>query len=319
MKFMDTASLQRLAKRNRSRRETGIALTLACAVLAVFLFVPISASKSQPPSVPVLAEAPKPNAFAQVPITAKSAIVYDLSTDETLYAKNADAQLPLASLTKLLTVYAALRELPADTTVSIPLEATALTPPRTFNAGQTFALTDLARLTLVASLNDGAAAIIEAIAVERNESAPETLAAAAAALDLTQTYALNGSGLDVSTITSGGYGSARDLARLSGALVEMAPRVAHATTEATAEATSLGGTTYSVKNTDPIINSVPHLLLSKTGLTDLAGGNLALVFDVGIGHPVAVIVLGSSEKDRFTDGSALVAATLAHFAGIESL
>ena len=59
--------------------------------------------------------------------------------------------------------------------------------------------------------------------------------------------------------------------------------------------------------------------MSKTGFTDLAGGNLALVFDAGIEHPIAVVVLGSSKKERFTDASALVAAAFAHFAGVESL
>jgi D-alanyl-D-alanine carboxypeptidase len=68
-----------------------------------------------------------------------------------------------------------------------------------------------------------------------------------------------------------------------------------------------------------MVNTIPGLLLSKTGYTDLAGGNLALVFDSGIGHPIAVVVLGSSQKARFTDGTTLVAATLAHFAGVASL
>jgi D-alanyl-D-alanine carboxypeptidase len=57
------------------------------------------------------------------------------------------------------------------------------------------------------------------------------------------------------------------------------------------------------------------MLLSKTGFTDLAGGNLAIVFDAGVNHPVAVVVLGSTEDSRFTDVSELVGATLAHFAG----
>ena len=72
-------------------------------------------------------------------------------------------------------------------------------------------------------------------------------------------------------------------------------------------------------NTDPIIGTVPRLLLSKTGYTDLAGGNLVLVFDAGIRHPIAIVVLGSSLKARFTDGATLVAAALAHFAGVASL
>jgi D-alanyl-D-alanine carboxypeptidase len=52
------------------------------------------------------------------------------------------------------------------------------------------------------------------------------------------------------------------------------------------------------------------LLGSKTGLTDLAGGNLAVVFDAGFDHPVGVVVLGSSEKGRFEDVEKLVWSTI---------
>jgi D-alanyl-D-alanine carboxypeptidase len=123
----------------------------------------------------------------------------------------------------------------------------------------------------------------------------------------------------MTTSVSGAYGSARDMARLAGALVARAPDIAEATTNALAEATSEEGATFVVKNTDPIVDTIPGLLLSKTGFTDLAGGNLAIVFDVGLNHPIAVVVLGSSKEARFTDSTALIAATLAHFAGVPSL
>jgi len=299
-------------------REAGIALLFTSGLLALFIFIPSAASQKSPASL--AAEAPAaPNAFAQVSIKAEAAIVYDLATGQTLYAKNADAQLPLASLTKLLTVYAALATLSLETPITIPLEATRAEAPRAFNEGQVFPLADLARLTLTASLNDGAVAIVSAAAARMNRSPDEALASAAAALALSQTYAVNGSGLDVSAAVSGGYGSAYDLARLAGALVEKAPSVAAATTEHSAEAVSLGGTSFSVQNTDPIVATIPRLLLSKTGYTDLAGGNLALVFDAGLGHPISVVVLGSSRNARFTDGEALIFATLAHFSGVASL
>lgn len=315
---MNSSELQELAQRSRSARETGIALLFASGLLAFFLFVPLSPRVA--PAAPSAGKtSPAPDAFAQIPVEAEAAIVYDLTTGETLYAKNADAQLPLASLTKLLTVYAALAELPPDTPIIISADAARAEAPRAFNRGQTFSLADLARLTLTASLNDGAAAIAEAAAARQNRSQEALLAGAAGALGLSQTYAVNGSGLDVSTAISGGYGSARDLARLAGALVEQAPEIAAATTHSSAQAVSEGGTRFSVKNTDPMVGTMPRLLLSKTGYTDLAGGNLALVFDVGIRHPIAVVVLGSSLKERFTDGAALVSATLAHFAGVDSL
>ncbi len=315
---METADLQKLAERTRFMRETGIALLFASGLLALFLFIPLAPQEIPPPSITVATSTP-PDAFAQVPLEAKAAIVYDLALGKTLYEKNADAQLPLASLTKLLTVYAALTELAPSTPITITAEATHLEGPHAFREGQTFTLNDLARLTLVASLNDGAAAIASATALRENRSQQEALAGAAAALNLSQTYAVNGNGLDETTAVSGGYGSARDLARLAGTLAEKSPSIAAATTQNFAEAVSKGGTAFKVKNTDPIVDTIPGLRLSKTGFTDLAGGNLVLVFDVGINHPVAVVVLGSSMKARFTDSTTLIAATFAHFAGVQSL
>lgn len=317
---MNTEELKKLAHDTRSMREAGVTLLVASGVLAFFIFIP--AITKQPASAPapvIIITSTAPDAFADVHLEAKAAIVYDLVTGETLYSRNADAQLPLASLTKLLTVYAALAELSPETPITIPPSIVYVEGPHTFNIGQVFPLSDLARLTLTASLNDGAVAIASATASRESRSETEMLASAAAALDLSQTYAVNGSGLDVSSAISGGYGSARDLARLAGALVELAPDIAGATTQSSAKAVSAGGTSFSVKNTDPIVGTLPRLLLSKTGFTDLAGGNLAIVFDAGINHPIAVVVLGSSLNARFTDSMALVSATIAHFAGVASL
>lgn len=312
---MDSADLQKIARETRSTREIGIALTIASGVLAVLLFVPLGPALTIPEP---RTEGENGGAFKKISLEAKAAIVYDLATKQALYTKNADTQLPLASLTKLLTVYAALSSISPDTLITIPRNATSLEGPHVFSAGQTFSLGDLARLTLTASLNDGAAAIASAVADQENRSHVEMLAGAAAALGLSQTYALNGNGLDVSAAVSGGYGSARDLARLVGALVARAPDIVSASTQPHAQAVSTKGTVFSVKNTNPTIDTIPHLLLSKTGFTDLAGGNLAIVFDAGIAHPIAIVVLGSSQKARFTDSLALVAATLAHFAGVPS-
>ncbi|MSU74821.1 D-alanyl-D-alanine carboxypeptidase [Candidatus Kaiserbacteria bacterium] len=311
---MDSADLQKLAERTRAVREAGFALLLASGVLSLFLFIPLGSKGSAPTPVTTTATSTTSNAFADISLTAAAAVVYDLATNEVLYAKNADTQLPLASLTKLLTVYAALTVLSPDTLITIPSAALALEGPRAFSKGQTFTLFDVARLTLTASLNDGATAIAQAAADRQQISQDAMLAGAASALNLSQTFAVNGTGLDVNTAVSGGYGSARDLAILSGALVREAADIAAATTLNTVQAVSSNGTSVRVSNTDPIVDTIPRLLLSKTGYTDLAGGNLALVFDVGMRHPIAIIVLGSSKEKRFTDSTALVTATLTHFA-----
>jgi D-alanyl-D-alanine carboxypeptidase len=315
MNMVTTEELREMARRHRSFREAGAALLISSIVLALFIFIPLKPAHKATQAITVATSTPQAP-FITAPIEARAAIVYDLATGETLYEKNADAQLPLASLTKLLTVYAAVSALPGDSVVTVSREAAFAEAPHTFHEGSRFTLDDIARLTLTASLNDGAIAIVEAAAAARERSTIDTLAATASALDLKETYALNGNGLDLNTAVSGAYGSARDMATLAGALVAKAPHIALATTHGSASGSSLDGAHYTVKNTDPVTGHLPRLLLSKTGFTDLAGGNLALVFDAGLAHPIAVVVLGSSKAARFTDSMALVDATLNYFAGV---
>ena len=315
---MNSLELQKLAQRTRTLREASVTILLASGILALFIFIPVGPTQSV--SAPITIEnSVTPNAFADLPLEAEAAIVYDLATGETLYEKNADAQLPLSSLIKLLTVYAALTTLSPDTLITIPESIASIKEPLFFSIGQTFSLSDLARLTLTASLNDGAVAIASAVTERENRTQTDMLASVAASLSLSQTYAVNSSGLDINASVSGGYGSARDMARLAGAMTAVAPTISAATTQLSAQATSTEGDSFKVLNTSLIVNTIPRLLLSKTGYTDLANGNLAFVFDAGIRHPIAIVVLGSSAQARFTDGTALLAATFAHFADRASL
>jgi D-alanyl-D-alanine carboxypeptidase (penicillin-binding protein 5/6) len=320
---MNIDQLRRLAHENRVGREAAVALLLATGILAVFFFIPgreVAPAASQ--EAAVAAAVPAPDSYKNLPIQGKAAIVLDLSTGETLYTKNANAQLPLASLTKLLTVYAAVHELGLDSVVTIDHQALSVDGPdgvSGFSEGEKFTLKDLASFTLTASVNAGATELAEMIAHHDGATVQASLAAAAADAALSETYAVNGSGLDISPTVSGGYGSAHDVALLAGALLAAAPSVAEATTKSSVSVTSLEGHVHTLPNTNQGVVHTPSLLLSKTGYTDLAGGNLVVVFDAGIGHPVAVAVLGSTQDARFADVDTLIAATLAHFANLASL
>jgi D-alanyl-D-alanine carboxypeptidase len=294
------------------RTQIGIALLFCTLLLGgfVFFFPP----HNDTPAKTAVATTTIPDTYAHVQLAAKAAIVFDLATGKPLYVRNADAQLPLASLTKLLTTYAATDALSSDTPITITDHAISMDGDSGLTAGESFAFDDIARFALVASSNDAAEAIIEAAANHRIENTETLLRNAAAAAGLAETYAINGTGLDESESISGGYGSARDIARLAGALLAKAPDIARATTESSVSVNSLAGVLHTQPNTDIEVARFPNLLLSKTGFTDLAGGNLVIVFDAGISHPVAVAVLGSTRDARFTDVDALVAATLAHFA-----
>ena len=297
-------------------KETGIALLLSSTVLGLFLFIPLS---PQPEQAAAVTTPVKSGAYGDVAIAGKAAVVYDLLTDEILYEKNADAQLPLASLTKVLTVYAATRMFEPSTPITVSQEAAAVEAPRALSAGDTLAFSDIARLTLTGSLNDGAAAIAQAVSAAAKKSTDAALASATSALGLSTIFAVNGNGLDENESFAGGYGSARDIAILAGTLAREAPDIAGATTEQSATAVSKSGKRFTVQNTNPTVIHTTRLLFSKTGFTDLAGGNLAVVFDAGVNHPVAVVVLGSTQTERFTDVQALISSTLAHFAGLSAI
>lgn len=303
--YLDTA---------HEREQLGVAL-LFCALLlgGIAFFFPHRQAESV---IPVAATTPPPDAFANIAIQGKAAIVYDITTGLTLYENNAEAQLPLASLTKLLTTFAAVDALTPQTPVTITADAIAQDGDSGLVEGETFVFNDVARLALVASSNDAAHAIADAARTNRSLSTEALLKNAAAAAQLSQTYAINGTGLDKNEVISGGYGSARDIARLAAALLRKAPDLARATTEPTVTVKSFQGNTHTLPNTDKIIDQFPNPLLSKTGFTDLAGGNLVVIFDAGLGHPIAVVVLGSTQEERFTDMNTLIAATLAHFAGV---
>jgi D-alanyl-D-alanine carboxypeptidase len=64
--------------------------------------------------------------------------------------------------------------------------------------------------------------------------------------------------------------------------------------------------TYEVVNTNLSINNIPNILFSKTGYTELAGGNLTIIFRNQNEHLVAVTVLSSTQNDRFSDVEKIV-------------
>jgi D-alanyl-D-alanine carboxypeptidase (penicillin-binding protein 5/6) len=284
--------------------------------LAALFYQPASQSPSQTAAA---TETTKSNAFASVALIAKSAYVLDLKTGKVLYSDNANAQLPLASLTKIALVLAVSGALPADATVTTP--AHYAQPPAggtsRLPAGKTWSLHDAIDFTLVASSDDGAELLANAAnnAIHEEYPASPTENATlwrmndlARQLDLTNTYFLNDSGLDESTTQSGAYGSAHDVARLFAYAVSNSPGNFAATSQPTVTVYATDGTAATGVNTDSALDSIPGIVMGKTGYTDLAGGNLAVVFSAAPGDPIVAVVLGSTEDGRFTDMEQLVPA-----------
>lgn len=252
--------------------------------------------------------------FTDLAITAESAFVFDVATQRVLYEKNPDTQLPLASLNKLMTALVAYELLQETDTITIDTPSLSQHGNSGFYEFESFTPEALFELVLTASSNDGAYALAQAAGGFLGDTGAGGFVTAmnirAEELGLTNTTFRNPTGLDESSVTSGGDGSARDITFLMQHIISNHPELLTATTEGATSVYSEDGFRHDAANTNLILDDLPGLIGSKTGYTDLAGGNLTIAFNAGLNRPVIVTVLGSSFYDRFTDVESLVAATL---------
>lgn len=259
--------------------------------------------------------------FENLKLEARAVYVYDINHAEALYALNEEVQLPLASLTKVMTAVVAAESLPYDTVVTIDPSDLASEGDSGLLPHESWRARDLLDFMLLVSSNDSAHVLASAAGAyisskpsNVNLSPEQVFVGAmnkkAQELGLAQTYFLNESGLDKTDIVSGGYGSARDMAHLFSFALSALPSTFNATSYGGVSFTSLEARTHVATNTNELVSNVPGIIASKTGYTDLAGGNLVIAFDAGINRPIVVVVLGSSREGRFKDVEKLTAATL---------
>ncbi len=239
---------------------------------------------------------PRAVSLSQDALIAKAAILYDPANGRVLFEKNSDAQLPLASLTKLMTAQVALAHNPENAQVVVTKEDVDTDGDGGLHAGDILSLSGLIKLGIVASSNDAMAAVAGSIGPQYLEA----MNIYAKKQGLSKTYFANPTGLDVDAATAGAYGSARDIAHLTASFFKAYPKYFEYTTKSSVFVKD-GDRVLSSLSTSLPLHDIPGLIGAKTGYTDLAGGNLSVVFDVEIGHPLVAVVLGSTESGRFTD------------------
>lgn len=262
----------------------------------------------------------KENPYNALELTARAAYVFDLKAEKPLFVKNALEPLPIASIAKVMTAMTALSYVPETTYITIEPRAIQEEGDSGFTVGERWLLRDLLAFTLLESSNDGAVAVSSAIGgiiaahatdVEENRTLfIQRMNQRAQEMGLASMRFLNETGLDMSETEAGATASAADTARLMSAALEMFPQVFTETRWNELMLGTEGGEVHAAHSTNRGANDVPLLIASKTGYTDLAGGNLAIAFDAGWNYPIVIVVLGSTEDGRFTDVEKLVWSTL---------
>ncbi|KND48960.1 MAG: D-alanyl-D-alanine carboxypeptidase (penicillin-binding protein 5/6) [Parcubacteria bacterium C7867-005] len=259
------------------------------------------------------------NPFDSVEINAKAAYVFDIRENKIIYSKNESERLPLASLTKVMSALVAISIAPEESVITITNKAIRTDGDSGLRVGERWSLKDLLDFSLTSSSNDGTKAVALALgAIGKSDATDKekevdfinSMNTMANKLGMKNTYFFNETGLDESDKKGGAYGSAKDVASLFAYILKNNPNLLEATKHDTITIRSMDNFVHTAVNTDQIVADIPGIKGSKTGFTDIAGGNLVIAFDPELGRPIIISVLGSTAEERFRDVEKLVRATL---------
>lgn len=255
----------------------------------------------------------EPDLFKDLALSAEAYYVWDVQNKEVIAEANGEVQLPLASLTKLMTSLVAVESSPEKSLIKIDEQTLAVEGDSGLILGEIWKLKDMLDFVLVTSSNDGAQALAsiyngfikETSNSEESKTFLSQMNEKAQSLGMRQSYFLNESGLDVNINISGAYGSAKDMTILMERILQEYPTLLEASSHRRLVLNS-DIAIHEAFNTNVVIDRLPGVIASKTGYTDLAGGNLVMAFDLGLGHQIIISVLGSTKEERFSDIEKLI-------------
>ncbi len=227
-------------------------------------------------------------------------ILLDARDGDRLAAHNPARERPIASTTKLMTVYLALDQLPLDKLLTVPPYAAGPAESTAdLTEGERLTVRDLLAAMLLPSANDAAETVAVGIGGNEREFVAE-MNAAAADLGLDRTSYANPIGLD----DPDNYSTASDLAELALKLREN-PTFRHIVSrpEATLES---GSAERVLETTNTLLLSDSSVDGVKTGHT-LGAGYVLVASAERDGIPLLSVVLGApSEAERDADTEKLL-------------
>ena len=239
----------------------------------------------------------------QLDIPCRNAILISIDTGDILYEKEPDAEVPMASITKIMTLLLTLEAVEAgkiSMTDIVPISEHAFNMGGSqiwLEPGEQFTLDELIKAICVCSANDAAVAVAEFVGGSEPVFA-EMMNARAAELGMTHTRVVNACGLDA----EGHYSSARDVAAMSLALLRH-PKILEYS--GIWMDTLRGGETQ-LTNTNKMLKSYAGITGLKTGTTNGAGVCIS-ASAVRDGMGLLAVVLGSpSSKERFESATAML-------------
>lgn len=234
-------------------------------------------------------------------IQAEASIAIDMKTDKILFEKNAYARLPIASITKLMTILIINEENSPNETVTVSNYAATIEGSQMYLvAGEQIALENLLYGAIIHSANDAAIALAEHNAGSVSAFV-DKMNAKAEELQLLNTHFSNPVGLD----NFDNYSSSFDIAML-GQIVYENQFIRHAAKLTELEVKSIDGNyTHQLKSTNDLLgDEYLNIKGLKTGKTDGAGLCLVAIAETDTENEIITVVLDS--PDRFYETKILV-------------
>lgn len=228
---------------------------------------------------------------ADVSVDARSYLVADLQTGQMLAGKRIDSQLPIASITKLMTAVVA-RETYGDQSRINITESAAATYGNSGNlsAGDSLPLSTLFYPLLLSSSNDAATALAEHGGGKEFIS---QMNRKALAIGMQKARFADASGLSANNVAS-----AKDLFALAEYIYNQHSFIFSITTQAQKTVPDALSDESAIYVNNHPLHSRPGFIGGKNGYTDKAQHTLMSVFKVSKNNqsrPVVIIVLGSNQ------------------------
>jgi len=236
-------------------------------------------------------------------ISAPSAILMDYSSGMILYEKNPDEKLPLASVTKIMTMLLAMEEIYAgrmdyNDIITASAHAKSYGGSTIFlEEGEQMSVQDILKGVAVASGNDAAVALGEHISGTESLFV-EKMNKKASELGMTNTNFVNCNGLDA----DGHYSTARDIAIMSRELMKYDDIFEYTTIWMD----SLRNGTFQLSNTNKLVKYYDGTTGLKTGSTGKAKFCISATAKRENMHLIAVIMGAETSKERQADASTLL-------------
>jgi len=248
-------------------------------------------------AAPALAAAPH--------VEGRAYLVENAATGEVLARYHSSERVPIASITKLMTVLVALEHARLDDVVTVASQAAAVGESTIdLSRGERLTVRELVEAALIQSANDAAVALAEHVGHGSIPAFVAMMNAKARRLGLTDTHFVNPDGLDA----AGHYSSARDVTRLA----EIAMRVPFVRQTVRRTDAEISGNRR-LHTWNDLLYTFPHLLGVKTGHTTAAGWS-EVAAAAGRGVTIYAALLGEpSRSQRNEDLTELLAWGLARY------